>query len=138
MASLPVRFRPALTLLLGLLPLGSFGACGASGPGPARYGARVVFREGTPIRFRDFTLTFVGERHVAFPEYPRGFDYHDFRIASGTESFVVSWSSGTGEIGPASFSVAGRPFLLELVVSERRGQLKEDELVVTRDASSRE
>ena len=98
---------------------------------PAPYGDKVVFRGDSPIRFRDFTLTFAGERHVAFPEYPRGFDTHDFLVTSGSETLTVSWSSGTGEIAPASFTVAGRRFLLELVRSERRGRLEANELVVT-------
>jgi len=77
-------------------------------------------------------LTFVGERHVTFPEYPCGFDYHDSHVTSGSETLTGSWSAGTGEIGPASFTVAGRRFLLELVHSERRGRLEANEPVATR------
>lgn len=132
MALPPFPFRPARLLLLGMLPLVLSGGCGAPGPRRASYGDRVVFREDSPIRFRDFTLTFSGERHVAFPEYPRGFHYHDFLVTSGSETLTVSWSSGTGEIAPASFTVAGRRYLLELVHSERRGRLAANELVVTR------
>ena len=124
--------RPASLLLLAVLPLFIAAACVAPGPRPAPYGAKVVFRANSPIRFRHFALTFVGERHVAFPEYPRGFDYHDFRLTSGPETLIVSWSAGTGEIAPALFTVAGQRFMLELVHSERRGRLEANELVVTR------
>lgn len=124
--------RPALPLLLAMLPLFLAGACVAPGASTAPYGAKIVFRANSPIRFRHFVLTFVGERHVSFPEYPRGFDYHDFLVTSGSETLTVSWSAGTGEIAPASFTVAGRLFVLELVRSERRGRLAANELVVTR------
>jgi hypothetical protein len=128
--SLPLR--PALPLLLSMLPLLLAGACVAPGPGTAPYGAKIVFRANSPIQFRHFVLTFIGERHVSFPEYPRGFDTHDFRVASGPETLTVSWSAGTGEIAPALFTVAGQRFMLELVYSERRGRLGENEVVVTR------
>lgn len=127
-----VPSRPASLLLLATLPLYLVAACVGPGPRRAPYGARIVFRANSPIQFRHFVLTFVGQRHVSFPEYPRGFDYHDFRVASGSETLTVSWSSGTGEIAPASFSVGGRRYLLELVHSDRRGRLAANELVVTR------
>ncbi|MCL4807020.1 MAG: hypothetical protein KJ062_04390 [Thermoanaerobaculia bacterium] len=132
MALPSVPLRPASPLLLALLPLLLAGGCGAPGPRPVPYGAKAVFRENSPIRFRHFVLTFVGERHVSFPEYPRGFHYHDFRVDSGSETLTVSWSSGTGEVAPASFTVGGRRYLLELVRSDRRGRLEANELVVTR------
>lgn len=126
------RFRPILLACLLLAPPLIAGGCVAATPRRAAYRAKIAFRANSPIQFRDFELTFVGERHVTFPQYPRGFDYYDFRVVSGSETLTVSWSAGTGEIGPASFTVAGRRFLLELVHSDRLGTLKENELVVTR------
>ncbi len=130
-----VQALPSLTSRrrLAILPLLIAGACAMPGPGPAPYRAKIVFRQNSPIRFRHFALTFIGERHESFPQYPRGFHYYDFRVVSGSESLTVSWSSGTGEIAPTSFAVSGRRFLLELVHSDRLGSLKADELVVTRD-----
>ncbi len=122
--------RRVLRILAMLCLLGA-GGCAAPGPRPTPYGAKVVFRADSPIQFRHFSLTFLGERDVTSPQYPRPFHYYDFRVASGSETRTVSWSSGTGEIAPTSFTVAGRNFLLELLHSERRGTLKSNELVVT-------
>ena len=125
-----LRLVPVFFLLVA-------GACLEAGPRPAPYGARVVFRADTPIQFEDFTMSFVGERLDASPQYPRGFLMYDFRVVSASGTQTVSWSAGTGEIGPAEFTVAGRRYLLELKHSDRRGALENDELVVTPDPGTR-
>lgn len=110
----------------------SFAAvCFAAGPKPAPYGAKVVFRAGSPIRFADFSLTFLGTRRVASEKYPREFVLHDFRVVEADTVVAVSWSAGTGDIGPAIFSLGGRRFALELKRSDHLGELGDDELVVT-------
>jgi hypothetical protein len=44
----------------------------------------------------------------------------------------VSWSSGTGDIGPALFRVGSKQFALELSRSDKLGPLKANELVISR------
>jgi hypothetical protein len=98
----------------------------------ADYGTKAVFRKEAPIKYPDFTLTYVGDRHVAIDKYPHGFDYRDFRVAGAGGSQTVSWTSGTGEIGPMVFRVGGKEYWLELVRSDKLGVLKRDEVVISR------
>jgi hypothetical protein len=44
---------------------------------------------------------------------------------------MISWSSGTGDIGPTIFHVGNEQFWLELKRSDKLGKLKDDELVVS-------
>ena len=111
-------------------------SCLGAGGRQAPYGARVKYRKNSAIHFPDFELTFLGERRVASGRYPRGFLYYDFRAASPTESRTVSWTAGTGLIGPLSFSISGKGFRLELKHSEALGPLKSNELAVTDDKAA--
>ena len=100
----------------------------------AAYGAKVRYQQGKPLSFPDLTLEFRGERQVdAGPRYPRGFVYHDFRARQGDEVLDVSWSAGTGDIGPTVFEFAGRTYRLELRQSDKLGRLADDELVLWQD-----
>src|SRR4030095_15887905 len=69
-----------------------------------RYATKVSFKQGIPLRFPDFTLTYIGERLVSSKQYPRGFLNHDFVASTSSARITVSWSAGTGDIGPAVFS----------------------------------
>ena len=62
------------------------------------------------------------------------FALHDFRAAQGTESVNVSWSSGTGDIGPAFFTVGGVDYRLELAQSDELGRLDDNQLVVWQES----
>jgi len=115
-----------------LLAGGALWAC-APGRAPrvAAYGAKVSFRAGVPIAFPDLTLTYVGERRVESQVYPRGFLFQDFRAEQGSEAVAVSWTSGTGVIEAADFTIGGRDFSLELRGARAHGWLGDDELVLT-------
>jgi hypothetical protein len=125
-----------LFILLGLFS--SF--CGKSDPSSApssapsstasKYGEKIVFSQNTPVKFEDFTLTYTGERRTNDDKFPRGFVYHDFKIQNQQEEKTVSWSSGTGDIAPASFQIGGKNYELELGLSDKLGKLAENELVV--------
>jgi hypothetical protein len=114
------------------LALGVFLAACAPQAAAAEYGARVGFTKGGAVKFPDFVLTYIGERRVASDRYPRGFLFHDFTVAAPPGSQTVSWSSGTGDIGPKLFRVGPKQFALELSRSDKLGPLKANELVVTR------
>ena len=118
--------RRALFLAL----LGMFGASACAQSGPSAYGAKVRFSKGTAITFPDFELTYLGERHVASKVYSRGFNFSDFKVSRGGKNVTVSWSSGTGELGPQDFTFEGRSFSLELSHTRKHGWLKDNEVVI--------
>jgi len=43
---------------------------------------------------------------------------------------MVSWTSGTGLIGPMDFEIGGKHYQLELRHSDKLGKLNDDELVI--------
>lgn len=97
----------------------------------ADYGKKVSFRRGEAISFPAFTLKYLGDRRVRHPIFKPGFLYYDFEISAGNQVRKVSWSSGTGEIGPQRFEVGGKTYYLELKASVGyKGWMKDDELVV--------
>ena len=118
-------------LLLGFV-FGLFTASCAPTGSAADFGAKVEFKKDAPVSFADFVLTYLGERHVSSDRFPRGFTYHDFRVVAASGTQTVSWSSGTGDIGPAPFRVATKQFTLELSRSDKLGPLKTGELVINR------
>jgi len=124
---MPPRRFFALLFIVGIV----FAVCTGSSRA-ADYGAKTTFKKAAPVSFPDFVLTYVGERKVASEKFPRGFVYHDFQIAAAQGTQTVSWSSGTGDIGPALFKVAGKNFTLELSRSDKLGRLREDEVVISR------
>lgn len=118
-------------MIFGLIAMLGSAACASGSSGAAAYGTKVRFSKGTALTFPDFELTYQGRRHVATPRFPRGFNYEDFTVSRGGKSITVSWSSGTGDIGPQLFDFDGHHFTLELRHADRfKGWLKEDELVI--------
>lgn len=105
-------------------------------PGKATYGQKVAYAPGQSIDFPDFTLTYVGARHETSAIFPHGFDFQDFQIQRTSETYIVSWSSGTGEVGPTFFAVQGQTYRLELVYSDQFSWLADDELVIQPERSS--
>jgi len=101
-----------------------------SDPVHANYGEKVRFAEGYPLLFPDFTLTYLGTHQAASANFPRGFVYHDFQIGHAAEGFTVSWSSGTGDIGPTFFEIDGQRYRLEMGYADELGALADDEVVV--------
>ncbi|MEN6440786.1 MAG: hypothetical protein ABFD97_19620 [Syntrophobacter sp.] len=123
----------ACLLVLALLSFLEAGECGTSPYGkPAKYSLNMV------ISYPDFTIRFIGTRREVSKVYPRGFLYYDFEIISNKGSKTkVSWSSGTGVLGPVEFSVEGGRYYLELKANslERDPEmswLKENEMIIWR------
>ena len=118
-------------LVSGLLAFFGPVSCGhGASEHKASYGTRVKYRVGAKIEFPDFTVEFVGERRQTTPAYPRGFLYYDFKVRTANIEKVVSWSSGTGDIGPVEFEIGGKHYQLELRHSDKLGKLKENELAI--------
>lgn len=114
-----------LSLMVCAMP-----ACGARKGGSAGYGAKVKFGKGVALSFPDFDLIYTGVRKATSSAYPRGFTYHDFEASRAGTIKRVSWSAGTGDIGPSVFQFRGNEFWLELSRSDKLGKLAENEVVV--------
>jgi len=94
------------------------------------YGARVKYVPGQKIEFPDFTIEYLGERRKTVPVYPRPFIYYDFKVRKEKTEKMVSWTSGTGLIGPMDFEIRGKHYQLELRHSNKLGKLQDNELVI--------
>ena len=88
------------------------------------------YKAGQKIQFPDFTVAYLGERRQSSPMYPRGFLYYDFKVSSRKTENMVSWTAGTGDIGPVAFEVDGKRYQLELRRSDKLGKLNDNELVI--------
>ena len=120
---------PLIFLFSGLLAYAAASDSHATSE-KASYGTRVKYQARQKIELPDFTIEFVGERRESSPTYPRGFLYYDFKVSSGKTEKTVSWSAGTGDIGPVEFDISGKHYQLELRHSDKLGKLKDNELVI--------
>ena len=89
------------------------------------------FDAGRTLHFPDFDLTYLEKRRATPAQYPRGWWIFDFKVRAKNEEQTVSWSAGTGDIGPTRFKVNGSDFQIELSGSDKLGTLREDEMVVS-------
>lgn len=121
----------ATALLLSHLSMFAVTSPAAEASAAAAYGSRVKFSVGRTLRFPDFDLTFVGKRPVTPAQYPRGWWAYDFKVRAKNDEQTVSWSAGTGDIGPTRFKANGTDFQIELSHSDKLGSLGEDEIVVS-------
>ncbi len=110
--------------------------CSVAEGGTGAYGKPVKYALNMEIKYPAFTVRFIGTRRESSTAYPRGFLYHDFEVLSRMGNKVhVSWTSGTGVLGPNEFSVDGRKYFLELKANSleedpKQRWLKEDELII--------
>lgn len=127
-----VDMGKVMTSALLLAHLFAFAGCSeAETPDAVTYGTKVKFSAGRTLYFPDFDLVYVGKRRVTPPQYPRGWSVYDFKVRAKSDEQMVSWSAGTGDIGPIRFKVNGTDFQLELSRSDKLGVLREDEVVVS-------
>ena len=117
-------------LVSGLLAFTGLVSDGYAASEKASYGRRVKYAAGKKIEFPDFTIEYVKERRESSPAYPRGFLYYDFKVRSGNTEKTVSWTAGTGDIGPVDFEISGKHYRLELRRSDKLGRLNDNELVI--------
>jgi hypothetical protein len=129
----PVRYLVLLLLLAW--PITACVGEMARAETPARYGEPVRYATGVPLVYPDFRVQYVARSEIASEVYPRGFVFHNFLVISATGTQTVSWSSGTGDIGPQPFTVDGVTYLLELQRSDKLGPLSENTLVIWREES---
>ena len=125
-----------IMLLAVLLPI-LVVACNRAATQPPMYGVKIQYAQGQPLNFPDVTLEFVGKREAPISaDYPQGMTFYDFKVYQGTQAKLISWSAGTGDIGPTLFELAGNSYALELAISTELGSLAEDELVLWQEAIS--
>ena len=98
-----------------------------------KYNEKISYADGKEIKFPDFSIKFIGTREV---KYPKDTDsqlkmtIYDFEVAKGETKKKISWSSGTGDIGPTFFEIGGGNYVLELSKSDILGAINEGNFVV--------
>ena len=126
-----MRSNSGLPILLsGLLVFAGSISAGYAASEKASYGTRVKYATGKKIEFPDFTIEYVKDRRESSSTYPRGFLYYDFTVNKESTEKTVSWTAGTGDIGPVEFEVGGKNYRLELRRSDKLGKLNDNELVI--------
>ena len=98
-----------------------------------RYGVKTQYAQCQPLTFPDLTLEILGGRESSpTEEYPCSIRYYDFKVSQGSQAQLISWTAGTGDIGPTLFELDGKRYALELAMSGELGVLEENELVLWR------
>jgi len=86
-------------------------ACNRSSMQPPMYGVKIQYVQGQPLNYPDVTLEFVGKRETpATSDYPRSTIFYDFKVYQGNQAQLISWSAGTGDIGPTLFELDGNRY----------------------------
>lgn len=115
-----------------LLPI-AVAACNQASAQHQKYGEIIQYAQGQPLHYPDLTLEFLGiKEHPPSDLYPRSMYAYEFEVSQGSLSQVISWSSGTGDIGPTYFELSGKTYALELALSDELGMLEKGELVLWR------
>ncbi len=128
-----VKYAAKLALATVLLLCMVVACNGASTQGPS-YGKKTRYSQGQPLVFPDVTLEFMGKRESPpSSDYPRAITFYDFKASQGSQEQLVSWTAGTGDIGPTVFVLGTSRFALELAMSDELGALDADELVLWRE-----
>jgi len=96
------------------------------------YGEIITYEKDKALEFPDFSIKYTGERKEEVPQYAQGyFIYYDFEISTDNKSDIVSWSSGTGSIGPKYFNFNNQDYVLEKGASILQEKvLQNDEIVI--------
>jgi hypothetical protein len=97
-----------------------------------KYGEKVSYTSGRELKFPDFSIKFAGQREVTGA--PVRMTFYDFEVSKGETKKKISWSSGTGDIGPTFFEIGGESFVLELSQSDLLKSIGEGNLVIWKKA----
>lgn len=129
-----------IAVLLISMFLNVCGSGGASENRAQKYGEKVSYASGEELKFPDFTVKFTGKREQKYPNENSNLKMtvYDFEVAKGEAKKKVSWSSGTGDIGPAFFEIGGGSYVLELSQSDVLKSLEEGFLVIWKKAEYEE
>lgn len=122
-------------IVLGLVSLWVAACSVVLAPAQAEYGQPIRYMTGHAMEFPDMTMTYVGQHRVYPPQYARGFLYHDFRATQGDLEQIVSWSDGTGLLGPIDFTFGDQPYTLEITQWDTLGPVEFGTMIVQRTGS---
>lgn len=116
------KFFPLLFFFIFAASISAAYAEGSS----AKYGEWNNFSEGTVLNYPDFELRYLGsEEGPFFPgsKTHRMSPIYNFEARHENEKVAVVWSAGTGDIGPADFSINSKTYFLEMTLSGAIGSL---------------
>lgn len=102
-----------------------------------KYGEKVSYSSGEELRFPDFSIKFIGKREEKLSSdmiFPLTMTFYDFEVAKDDAKQKISWSSGTGDIGPTFFDFNGAGYVLELAQSDIIKSLDEGVFVIWKKA----
>lgn len=69
--------------------------------------------EGEILHFTDFDIEFLGKKHNdVSPEFAHVDWHYEFRVFRNKDSVIVTWSTGTGLIGPRQFEFLGKRYTI--------------------------
>jgi hypothetical protein len=106
-----------------------------------KYGEKVSYSSGKEIKFPDFSIKFLGKREEKYPNEKKSelkMIFYDFEVTKGETKKKISWSSGTGDIGPTFFEIEGANYVLELSQSDILKSLGEGNFVIWKKADYEE
>lgn len=116
------RFVIAALMLPGI----AFSQGAEEPPRVERYGTFVSALKGRTIEFPDFKLTYLGQ-----PKQESGVPVvvHQYELEGASGKVVIQWAS-VGNIAPHHFCFGGNSYSLELLHSEKLGDLAPYEIVI--------
>jgi len=129
-ASLVVLTLNSMKTILLLIVAALLGPGSLHAGEKAPYNTKVSYREKETLAFLDFSLVYTGVSKANPPKGLHAWTIHHFTVTSKEGEQKITWSAGTGDIGPTLFQVGAQKFLLELLRSDTLGKLAEGELVI--------
>jgi hypothetical protein len=96
------------------------------------YGRWQTYSAAEPLVYPDLTVRFTGYGPQNIDSgVPMG-QVFQFLVSDGTSETTVSWSMGTGDIGPELFEIGSKRFFLEMVRSDhlRERAQSEQQIVI--------
>jgi hypothetical protein len=126
-----VKFLSGAALAFFVFGIGPVGAAAEiqATAGTHGYGDVVHYADQKPVQFPDFSVRFLGKRHIEVSSYSPGFTCYDFIVKKGWRRKRLSWTSGTGVADSVHFKFKGKKFALDLFFSKLR-DLQPGELVI--------
>lgn len=111
--------KKILTLLISFC-LTACGLGGSGGNDVQKYGDKVSYEGGKVLKYPDFTVRYAGTHEKSYPtdSSAKKMVFYDFEVVKDNKKQTVSWSSGTGDIGPAFFYIGEADYVLEMKQSD--------------------
>ncbi|MGB4774508.1 MAG: hypothetical protein WBP45_05020 [Daejeonella sp.] len=110
--------------------------CSSTSNVKMNYGEIATFKKGRLLSFPDFDIEYTGIRKET-SHFNNGhsftFTLYDFLIKKNGVEKTISWSPGTGDIGPQNFEFNDKKYTIELKYSiNHKKRLDDDEFVINK------